>query len=131
MDSKYWYMRLKGDFFSLMQVRQLFADEEINGHAAVDLYFRLCLMSLQTGGVLEFPNGKAIKESHIKSFLGTDFNGDNITKILVRLIDVGLIIIEEEKYKIPEIQDLIGKSSEKADRQRRKRKEERNDISED
>lgn len=124
MNGKYWYMRLKDSFFNSIQIRQLYADEEINGHALTVFYLRLCLMSLGTGGVLEFPNGKPIKETHIKSFIGTDFEGINTGKMLVRLLDVGLVNMDGEKYKIPEIENLIGQSSEKADRQRQRRQSE-------
>ena len=121
MNGKYWYMRLKDSFFNSMQIRQLYADEEISGHALTVFYLRLCLMSLETGGVLEFPNGKPIKDAQIKSFIGADFDGISDAKMLVRLLDVGLVNAEGEKYKIPEIENLIGQSSEKADRQRQRR----------
>ena len=103
MNGKYWYMRLKDSFFNSMQIRQLYADEEISGHALTVFYLRLCLMSLETGGVLEFPNGKPIKDAQIKSFIGADFDGISVAKMLVRLLDVGLVNAEGEKYKIPEI----------------------------
>ena len=121
MNGKYWYMRLKDSFFNSMQIRQLYADEKISGHALTVFYLRLCLMSLETGGVLEFPNGKPIKDAQIKSFIGADFDGISVAKMLVRLLDVGLVNAEGEKYKIPEIENLIGQSSEKADRQRQRR----------
>lgn len=124
-----FWMKTKTDFFYNDAIEYLMEEEgNVEGTLIAMIYNLLCLQTLNTNGYLVSEiNGKYIPFTNNKIVMNLKFySEEQIVKAITKLIEVGLICIDEENgYKfIPVVPTLTGKSSasEEATRQSNYRK---------
>lgn len=121
MAKKYYWMKLKEDFFDDDAIEWL--EEQPKGKEYALFYLKLCLKSLKTGGVLIRPVGTMIipyDTRKLAEVTKTDF--DTVIVAMELLKNIGLIeILEGGEICIPRMEEMIGSETDKAILMRRKR----------
>lgn len=114
-NKKYYYMRLKENFFDTNEMKVLEAMQD--GYKYSNILLKLYLMSLQSNGKLML-NERIPYNSQMISTITRHSVGD-VEKALVLFKDLGLIeVLDSGAIYMLDIQKYIGKSSTEADRQR-------------
>ena len=114
-NKKYYYMRLKENFFDTSEVKVLESMQD--GYKYSNILLKLYLMSLQSDGKLML-NERIPYNSQMIATITRHSVGD-VEKALVLFKDLGLIeILDSGAIYMLDIQKYIGKSSTEADRQR-------------
>ena len=114
-NKKYYYMRLKENFFDTNEVKVLESMQD--GYKYSNILLKLYLMSLQSDGKLML-NERIPYNSQMIATITRHSVGD-VEKALVLFKDLGLIeILDSGAIYMLDIQKYIGKSSTEADRQR-------------
>ena len=112
---KYYYMRLKENFFDTNEMKVLESMQD--GYKYSNILLKLYLLSLQSDGKLML-NERIPYNSQMIATITRHSVGD-VEKALVLFKDLGLIeILDSGAIYMLDIQKYIGKSSTEADRQR-------------
>lgn len=112
---KYYYMRLKEDFFNSEEVALL--ESMPDGYLYSNILLKLYLISLKHEGRLMFNNTIPYNAQMIATL--TRHQVGTVEKALVVLKDMGLIeVLDNGAIYMLNIQALIGESSSEADRKR-------------
>lgn len=118
MAKKYYWIRLKTDFFKSLAMKKL--RRIAGGDTYTIIYLKLQLLSADTEGVLYFEGVENTFAEEIASLLDED--EDNVKVTLQFLQSVGLLEQkEEDEYLLTEVPFLIGGESESAERVRKHR----------
>ena len=114
-NKKYYYMRLKENFFDTNEMKVLESMQD--GYKYSNILLKLYLMSLQSDGKLML-NERIPYNSQMIATITRHSVGD-VEKALVLFKDLGLIkVLDSGAIYMLDIQKYIGKSSTEADRQR-------------
>ena len=114
-NKKYYYMRLKENFFDTNEMKVLESMQD--GYKYSNILLKLYLMSLQSDGKLML-NERIPYNSQMIATITRHSVGD-VEKALRLFKDLGLIeILDSGAIYMLDIQKYIGKSSTEADRQR-------------
>jgi len=121
MTKKYYWLKLKSDFFDDDTIK--FIEEQENGIKYSNFYLKLCLKSLKTDGKLIRLVGETLIPYDINSLAkltGVDFD---TTRSAMQLFEkIGLIkILESGEIYLSQIDELIGSETDKAQLMRRLR----------
>ncbi len=127
-DKKYWWMRLKENFFDEEQIDWLL--EQKNGRDYCIFYLKLCLKSLKNEGVLLRKIGDFYIPYDIDKIAEfTKFDRDTVVVAIDLLKRIGLISIEADgAIYMNQVDELIGVSSKKADDMRALRKKQKLEL---
>nr|DAW56137.1 MAG TPA: replisome organizer protein [Caudoviricetes sp.] len=118
MAKKYYWIRLKTDFFKSLAMKKL--RRIAGGDTYTIIYLKLQLLSADTEGVLYFEGVENTFAEEIASLLDED--EDNVKVTLQFLQSVGLLEQkEEDEYLLTEVPFLIGGESESTERVRKHR----------
>lgn len=118
-NKKYYYMRLKENFFDTNEMKVLEAMQD--GYKYSNILLKLYLMSLQSNGKLML-NERIPYNSQMIATITRHSVGD-VEKALVLFKDLGLIeVLDSGAIYMLDIQKYIGKSSTEADRIKQYRK---------
>lgn len=123
MSKKYYWIKLKTDFFDLETIDWLISQK--NGCEYVVLYQKLCLITANKGGELVTSIGEMlIPYDANKIARDTKFSFDTVVVAMELFKKVGLIYEQENGIlKIPYVDDVVGCEGESAQRVRKCRKE--------
>jgi len=129
-DRKYYYLKLKEDFFNQESIRLLESVE--NGIIYSNLYLKLCLLSLRDSGRLMYKKALPYDEKAISVI--TNINIDHVRTGLKTLIDLKMIEkIDNGAMYISDIENLIGSLTSEGERKRKYRErigQEKGDLKE-
>lgn len=128
-DNKYFWIKLKTDFFSQETIDFLMSQE--NGCEYIVLYQMLCLKTANNGGKLLTKIGEMIVPYDIKKIVRDTkyFDYDTVTLAVTLFKKLGLVYEDEDGVlSISGFKNMIGKcaDSTNAERQRRFREKQRN-----
>lgn len=118
-NTQYFYIKLKKDFFSEPKIFAL--ESEKNGFLYSNIYLKLCLLSMNTNGSLMISENHPYSEQDIANL--TRHKPSIVKKALETLQFFGLVEIAKPSKEIllPQLPELVGKSSTEADRKRKQR----------
>lgn len=120
MTKRYYWFKMKRDFFEDPKIRKLMIRGDVGEHAVI-LYERLLLHAIRNDGhvALDAENTAA----DLCFMLGD--RPERLSPALDLLISVGLASMEKDGLYLPGIEDYVGSETESAERKRRQRKRER------
>ncbi len=123
MAKKYYWMKLKEDFFDDDAIEWL--EDQPKGKEYALFYLKLCLKSLKTNGILVRKVGTLLVPYDVKKLsevTKTDF--DTVVVAMELLKSIGLIeILECGEICIPRMEEMIGSETDKAAIMRRIREQ--------
>lgn len=121
MDKKYYWIKLKKDFFDLPTIDWL-ADQE-NGYAYIVLYQKLCLLTANNGGELSWRVGEMIIPYNAKKIAEmTRFDFDTVVVAMGLFKKLGLIYEQTDGVlRLSEIQEMVGSETQWAEKKRKQR----------
>lgn len=121
MAKKYYWIKLKTDFFDLETIDWLMSQK--NGCEYVVLYQKLCLLTANKGGELVSSIGEIIMPYDANKIArDTKFSFDTVVVALELFRKIGLIYEQENGIlKIPYVNDIVGSETESAQRVRNHR----------
>lgn len=124
-DKKYWWMRLKEDFFDEGAIDWIL--EQKNGAEYVVIYLKLCLKSLKNEGVLLRKIGDFYIPYDVDKIAEfTKYDRDTVVVALDLFRKIGLISIETDgAIYMNQVDELTGVSTKKADDMRNLRKKQK------
>lgn len=112
-NKKYYYLKLKEDFFNSEEMMIL--ESMKNGAEYQNVYLKLCLLSLKSDGALIFKNMIPYSVEMLSSVLRV--NIDTIKTAIELFQKLGLIsVTDTETIYMTDIQTLVGQSSTEAER---------------
>ena len=122
MAKKYYWLRLKEDFFKSLAMKKL--RRIAGGEVYTIIYLKMQLLSLRDEGYLYF---EGIENSFAEELaLVLDENEENVKITLSYLQNIGLIQqINETEFLLTEVPAMIGKETDKAEIMRKKRAREK------
>ena len=125
MAKKYYWLRLKEDFFKSLAMKKL--RRVAGGEVYTIIYLKMQLLSLRDEGYLYF---EGVEESFPEELaLALDENAENVKITLSYLQSVGLLQqISETEYLLNEVPVLIGKETDKAELMRKKRARDKQNL---
>ncbi len=118
MAKKYYWIKLKTDFFDLETIDWLISQK--NGCEYVVLYQKLCLLTANKGGELVSSIGEIIMPYDANKIArDTKFSFDTVVVALGLFRKIGLIYEQENGIlKIPYVDDIVGSETEYAEKKR-------------
>lgn len=118
MAKKYYWIKLKTDFFDLETIDWLISQK--NGCEYVVLYQKLCLLTANKGGELVSSIGEIIMPYDANKIArDTKFSFDTVVVALELFRKIGLIYEQENGIlKIPYVSDIVGSETEYAEKKR-------------
>ena len=112
-NKKYYYLKLKEDFFDNEEMKVL--ESMKNGVEYQNVYLKMCLLSLKSDGALLFKNMLPYSIEMLSSVLRV--NIDTIKTAVEIFQKIGLITVTDtETIYMTDIQTLVGQSSTEAER---------------
>jgi predicted phage replisome organizer len=122
MEKKYYWLKLKNDFFTDKRIKKL--RKIAGGDTYTIIYLKMQLLSLQDGGNLYFDNVENTFEEEIALQIDEDVEDVKIT--IAFLMSNGLLEqIESDTYGLIETKNCIGKETAGAERVRQFRAREK------
>lgn len=118
MAKKYYWIKLKTDFFDLETIDWLISQK--NGCEYVVLYQKLCLLTANKGGELVSSIGEIIMPYDANKIArDTKFSFDTVVVALELFRKIGLIYEQENGIlKIPYVDNIVGSETEYAEKKR-------------
>ena len=114
-NKKYFYLKVKDTFFDLEEMKIL--ESQKNGIEYQNLYLKLCLLSLKSGGALLFKDAIPYDINMLSTVLRVDI--DTVKTGLEFLKRLGLIeILDTGVIFMLDIQSLIGSTSTEGERKK-------------
>ena len=125
MAKRYYWLKLKEDFFDDDTISYL--EEQENGILYVNFYLKLCLKSLKTDGKLIRLVGERLIPYDVNSLAKlTGTPVDTVRVAMTIFENIGLVkIMETGEIYLSQLEEMIGKETDKASMMRRKRAEEK------
>lgn len=124
-NKKYYYLKLKDSFFDSEEMKIL--ESQVNGIEYQNLYLKMCLLSIKSGGELIFKEHIPYDLKMISTVLRV--NIDTVKTGIEIFIKLGLIVkVESGVIFMSDIQSLIGRGSTEAERKAEYRKKIYRDI---
>lgn len=122
MAKKYFWLKLKADFFTSRAMKKL--RRIAGGDTYTIIYLKLQLLSLKDEGVLYY---EGVEPTFYEEMaLALDEDADNVRATLLFLESMGLIESKSDhEYILNEVPYLIGSETDKAELMRRKREKDR------
>lgn len=117
MAKKYYWLKLKNDFFSQPRIKKLRRQEK--GDTYVIIYLKLQLLSLKDEGRLFFEGIEDSFAEEIALTLDEDLN--DVIFTLDFLMNQGILKEDKEEYILPDTVASIGSETDSARRMRKKR----------
>lgn len=118
MAKKYYWLKLKADFFNSKEIKKL--RKTAGGDTFVIIYLKMQLLSLQNDGKLYYDGIEDDFASEIA--LTLDEDAENVRLTIAFLQHCGLIeCISEEEYFMSRVPEITGKESDSAARMRKHR----------
>ena len=112
-NKKYYYLKLKEDFFDSEEMKVL--ESMPNGIEYQNVYLKMCLLSLKSDGALMFKNMIPYSAEMLSSVLRV--NIDTVRAAISLFAKMELITITDtETIYMSDIQALVGQSSTEAER---------------
>lgn len=123
MTKKYYWLKLKENFFASKEIKKL--RHIAGGDTYTIIYLKLMLLSLQDEGKLFF---EGIEDNFAAELaLELDEDPENVKVALSYLNKLGLIsVVSETEAFLPRVPEAIGKETEKAEMMRRIREARKN-----
>lgn len=122
-NKKYYWLKLKEDFFSQPRIKQL--RKIAGGDTYTIIYQKIMLLSIKNSGIIEFQNIEPTLEQELALIL--DEEVDNIKMVLAFMNTSNLIEkFDNNCYLIPDVIHLIGSHTDAAERMKKMR--ERNNV---
>ena len=119
MAKKYYWLKLKKDFFNSKEMKKL--RRIAGGDTYTVIYLKMQLLSIENDGVIHFDNVEDDLAKELALIL--DEEEDNVKVTLVFLEKMGLIKeVEPDRYELIEAKESIGKETATAERVRKHRK---------
>lgn len=118
MEKKYYWMKLKEDFFTTPRIKKL--RRVPGGDTFVMIYLKMAMLSLNSNAILIFEH---IEDTFVEEIALKIDEDENSVFITVEFLEkTGLMVeVARDKYKLVEIEDCIGSDSSAAIRQRKSR----------
>ena len=116
-DKKYYWLKLKDDFFRDKKMKKL--RNIAGGGTYTIIYLKMQLLSLKNSGVLIFENVEDTFEEEIA--LEIDEKVEDVKVCLLYLEKTGLLECKDNEYVLPQTIDCIGSETAVAERVRRSR----------
>lgn len=116
-DKKYYWLKLKDDFFRDKKMKKL--RNIAGGDTYTIIYLKMQLLSLKNSGVLIFENVEDTFEEEIA--LEIDEKVEDVKVCLLYLEKTGLLECKDNEYVLPQTIDCIGSETATAERMRRSR----------
>lgn len=116
-DKKYYWLKLKDDFFRDKKMKKL--RNIAGGDTYTIIYLKMQLLSLKNSGVLIFENVEDTFEEEIA--LEIDEKVEDVKVCLLYLEKTGLLECKDNEYVLPQTIDCIGSETAVAERVRRSR----------
>lgn len=125
MSKRYFWLKLKDDFFDDDTIRYI--EEQENGVIYSNFYLKLCLKSLKTGGKLIRLIGNRLIPYDVAALARlTNIPADTVAVAMQLFQKIGLVeLLEQGEILLPQINEMIGSETDKAETMRRKRAEDR------
>lgn len=122
MAKKYYWLKLKSDFFTSRAMKKL--RRIAGGDTYTIIYLKLQLLSLKDEGLLYY---EGVEPTFYEEMaLALDEDAENVRATLIFLENMGLISRNNEhEYILTEVPYLIGSETDKAELMRKKRERER------
>ena len=117
MPNKYYWLKLKQDFFNSVRIKKL--RSLAGGDTFTIIYLKMLLASMCDGGVIYFQNVEENIAEEIALLI--DESTDNVSITINYLLKVGLAEVSENGLFLPEVKDLTGSETASAERMRRLR----------
>ena len=126
MAKRYYWLKLKDDFFTDKRIKKL--RKIAGGDTFVLIYLKLQLLSLQNEGMLEYEGIEDDFAEEVSLMLDEDLENVEVTLNFLR--QTGLLVESEipNEYLLPETQTLIGSESASAERVRKYRERQKGEI---
>lgn len=121
MSKKYYWLKLKNDFFEDDTIQ--FIEEQENGYKYVNFYLKLCLKSLKSDGTLIRLVGETLIPYDVKSLAKLTNTDVDIVRVAMDLFKkIGLIkVYDSGEIYLTQIKEMIGSETEKAQIMRKTR----------
>ena len=120
---KYYWLKLKEDFFSQPRIKQL--RRIAGGDTYTLIYQKIMLLSIKNQGIVKFQGIEPTLEQELSLIL--DENVDNVEMVLSFMRSAKLMEqVDDNEYLIPDVIHLIGSNTDAAERMKRMR--ERNNV---
>jgi len=117
---KYYWLKLKDDFFDREEIRII--EAQPNGSTYVLLYVKLLLKSLKTDGALRMYNSLIPYDENMLATI-TNTNVDMVRAALTAFKNLGMLqVLDDKSIFMSEVKLMIGAESESAERVRKFRK---------
>lgn len=117
-DKKYYWLKLKTNFFDSKEMLRL--RSIAGGDTYTIIYLKMLLLSLKTGGLLEYDGIDATQDEEIALLLRE--NLDNVKLTIAFLKRVGLLeMVNKNDFFLNQVPTLTGGETQGAERQRRHR----------
>ena len=120
MNKRYYWMKLKEDFFSTTRLKKL--RKVPGGDTFVLIYLKLALLSLNSHAVLEYEHLEESFEEELALKIDEDENSVFITVDFLKRTGL-LVPIGDDTYKLIEIEHCIGSETAAAIRKRESRRQ--------
>ncbi len=116
MSKRYYWLKLKDDFFSSIKIKKLRKTED--GNLLTIIYLKMQLLSVKNGGTLSFEGVESSFEEELA--LALDEDVDSVRTTLLYLQNLGMIQhIGDDEYLIPDVAKNVGSESDSAARMRK------------
>lgn len=117
MSNRYYWLKLKQDFFTSVRIKKL--RSLAGGDTFTIIYLKMLLASMCDGGVIYFQNVEENISEEIALLI--DENTDNVSITINYLLKVGLAEVSQDGLLLPEVNELTGSEGASAERVRRHR----------
>jgi len=121
---KYYWLKLKEDFFRDKRMKKL--RSIAGGDTYTIIYLKMQLLSLKTNGILYFEGIEDTFEEELA--LEIDEEVEDVKVCVMFLLKCGLMEYHEGEYIMIQTQQCIGSESDSAERMRRLRKKEKDEL---
>ena len=111
MPNKYYWLKLKQDFFNSVRIKKL--RSLAGGDTFTIIYLKMLLASMCDGGVIYFQNVEENIAEEIALLI--DESTDNVSITINYLLKVGLAEVSENGLFLPEVKDLTGSETASAE----------------
>jgi predicted phage replisome organizer len=123
MSKKYYWLKLKDDFFERDEIKII--ESQQNGKDYINFYLKLLLKSVKSDGILKFRDSIPYNPEMLATI--TNCNIDTVQVAIKMFVELGLM----EKWDdgtlfMLETQSMIGSETDSAERKRRQREREKN-----
>lgn len=122
MAKKYYWLKLKTDFFNQLKIKKM--RKLPHGIDVLIIYLKLLLLSVPTDGVVEFIGLEDTFSEELS--LATDEDAEKVQETVDFLLEFGMMEqIDDNKYRLIDMKNMIGSETASAERTRRYREKQK------